>query len=842
MFWCDIRSRWSSRAADVRQHDAIGLVLVAILSFGAAPLGGQALAAAMPVDPMDLPVAGAPALDPMDVPYDPMDMPTGAAAELYLEVFVNGTSTRKVVPFTPLPQGGFALAQDELRAVGLLPAEAALGDDGLVHLDRLAEVVAVYDEATQSMHFSAGDAQRVTRVIDASKGPKEEQEPRAAPRSGWGMLMNYSLYASSGDGGIGDIHAFQGASGAFEGRLFSPYGVFEQTFVASAARQDAYRSTRLDTSWTYSDPETMRRYRLGDLITGGLSWTRPARLAGAQVQRNFDLRPDLVTLAVPGLSGSAALPSTVDVFVNGARRFSREIEPGPFRLTNLPVVTGAGTARVVVRDASGQETTSESAFFASSQLLATGLFDYSAEIGFGRTGFGVESMGYDERPMGSGSVRYGLNEGLTLEGHLEGGADLANGGAGIVAAVRSLGTVSLALSGSHSKFGTGYQANASAETQLGAVKLQARAQASFDDYHDIASIIDAAQKADDGLFPLSAGRLKSVAQASATLPLIVDPSSVNVSFTRTETFEGEVANVLGLSYSRSLPRRSTVFASGFADLERGDFGVYAGLNISFGDGYSASSSVTSNGEELVAGLSLARNGGREVGDYGWQIDMSEGGPSARRAARGRYKASAAEMRAGLEQRGGDVRATGQMDGAVVLADRDIFFANTIHDSFAVVDVGVPDVLVEHENRPVGRTGKGGKLLVPGLRSYEDNRISIDPRDLPLDTGLDSTREIVTPADRSGVVVTFGGAAASASALVSFRDEAGNPIELGATGHMGDAAFMIGYDGEAYLENLAPTNSVTIERLDGRRCLAQFPYSPQGGAQVSIRGVTCTARA
>jgi len=39
------------------------------------------------------------------------------------------------------------------------------------------------------------------------------------------------------------------------------------------------------------DVNTLRRYSLGDFITGGLSWTRPVRLEGIQVNADFSMRP-----------------------------------------------------------------------------------------------------------------------------------------------------------------------------------------------------------------------------------------------------------------------------------------------------------------------------------------------------------------------------------------------------------------------------------------------------------------------------------------------------------------------------------------------------------------------
>ena len=71
---------------------------------------------------------------------------------------------------------------------------------------------------------------------------------------------------------------------------------------------------RLNTTWSYSDPERLITYRAGDFVSGGLPWTRPVFLGGMQVQRNFTLRPDLVTLPVPILSGHCGGPSTLEVY------------------------------------------------------------------------------------------------------------------------------------------------------------------------------------------------------------------------------------------------------------------------------------------------------------------------------------------------------------------------------------------------------------------------------------------------------------------------------------------------------------------------------------------------
>jgi outer membrane usher protein len=178
-----------------------------------------------------------------------------------------------------------------------------------------------------------------------------------------------------------------------------------------------------------------------------------------------------------------------------------------------------------------------------------------------------------------------------------------------------------------------------------------------------------------------------------------------------------------------------------------------------------------------------------------------------------------------------------------LAGGGIFASNRIDDAFAIVDAGAPGLEVEYENRPIGVTDRNGRLLIPRLRSYQDNRISIDPAPLPLDAIVNNTREVVVPADRSGVVVRFDVDLNADAALVTFRDPGGDPIEMGATGKIGgrNDPFIIGYDGQALVQGLAARNRITVERRDGSTCVVDLTYAPEQGNQVSIPDAICHPR-
>ena len=83
---------------------------------------------------------------------------------------------------------------------------------------------------------------------------------------------------------------------------------------------------------------------------------------------------------------------------------------------------------------------------------------------------------------------------------------------------------------------------------------------------------------------------------------------------------------------------------------------------------------------------------------------------------------------------------------------DVFLSNWIDDSFGVVDTGAPGLGVLYENRPVGVTDAKGMLLVPTLRSYEKNNISIDQSNLPVDAEVEGTSQVVAPANHGGALV------------------------------------------------------------------------------------------
>jgi outer membrane usher protein len=759
---------------------------------------------------------------------------------LYLAVFINGYDTKTLLQFRRFGDGCLTISTDDLKEFKLKIPDTARHASGELCLEKMPGVTYRYDAASQSIYLKVSDDARVPLEFDARRS-------HAQPTGGqdWSAIFNYALFATGGtqDYWTSYYPQFQGASATVDGHIFSQYGVFNQSFTANSTATDLTPYLlRLDTRWFYEDPGTAVTYSAGDVISGALNWTTAIRMGGFQIRRDFLLRPDLVTQPIPQFSSSAAVPSTVEVFNNQAKLFTQDITGGPFSINNIPLATGPGTMRIVLRDPTGKETITEYAYYNSTNLLAPGLFDYSLETGFARQFYGLYSDVYDTNPIGSASFRYGVTPRITIEGHAEGGGGLTNLGAGIDFGLWNYGVASLAFSGSDYNGSFGGQAYGSFETTVWGARIMARALQGLGRYEDLASVT--APKCGPlivGCTPGNGSTYKHMDEVSLSIPLSFDTSSVNLSYTDSLDWDGNAYKIGTLSYSRPFFwENSFISLNGFNDFkQKSSYGAYAALTYTWGK-YNASTIAESGNGVSGAGGSFTRSLDRESGSYGYSVTALEG-PQPFNSASASYRASAFTASAGVIETGKSAQVQAEVDGAVAFLSG-VHFANRVDNSFAVVDTGIPNARVLYENMPIGETDSEGTLLIPSMRARQENKIAIDPASLPVQADMPETNQTVVPGARGGMTVRFKGNVAPASAMVSFKDGKGEWLPAGSEVWVngGETSFTVGYDGETYLTGLAATNAVLIKDPKGTPCTASFEFAPDPNGQVQIPGVVCTS--
>jgi outer membrane usher protein len=761
---------------------------------------------------------------------------------LQLEVVINDRSIGMIGEF--VIRGGRLFARrDELASLGLTVPASAQADGDLIPLEGVAGFAARIDQASQMIYITAGNDWLMPTEL-GYRTPPADYVVEGNP----GATLNYDLIAKSVDGRLL-------ANGALDFRAFSRLGVFSTgtLFYANSDsdalhRDGGFKATRLETSYVYSDPDSMRRYRAGDLITGGLPWTRPVRLGGAQVDRDFSMRPDLITFPVPQVLGSASVPSTVDVLVNNRPVASGPVPVGPFSMPDVPVVSGSGTVTTTVTDALGRQVVTQTPFYTTSALLSPGLQTYSGEIGVVRRNYGILSADYRDI-AGSGTYSRGLSRYLTIEAHAEATSGLAMAGIGGVANLFDFAVASVAVAGSTHSGHSGGQVSAGIERISEVLSFGASIISADSHFADIAAINgDPVTRLQ---FNVHGGI--SLAKFGSLGLAYVETKQVRTDFVGPQApvppSKLERRQLMTASYSRQFGRLSFYATAFRAMVGEKNTTVMFGVAIPLAERTTATVGAQTSADVRSAQFDVGRTA-IVPGDWGFHAFASVNGQPTRNApwigdiadhefGQVTYKNQWGQVYAGVDRTAGKTTVQGEVVGAVSFIDNALFASNRIDDSFAVVDTGLAGMHVLYENRDVGRTDASGRMVVPDLLSFQLNQIAINPLDAPVDADVALTTRSVRPLDRTGVVVRLPVKVAH-GAILRIVDETGVALPVGSTATLKstNVAAPVGYDGDAYLVDLLEHNDVTVELPDGKRCAAAFDYLGKPGDIPTIGPVPC----
>jgi len=236
---------------------------------------------------------------------------TSTDETLLLEVQINGQSIGKIGEFT-MRSGQLLVKPDELTDLTVrIPAATALQPGGLISLADIPGLTWKLDQVNQVLQITISEVHLLPKVI-LPNGSAEANGPRVIA-SGTGVTLNYDMVGTFANGS-------NSGAGSLDGRFFSPYGVITSDwlgFIGADSGASPNSAIRLDSAYSFENANTLNTVTLGDFISSGLSWTRPVRLEGAQILRDYRTRPDLVIFPLPTVNGSAAVPSTIQVLTNG---------------------------------------------------------------------------------------------------------------------------------------------------------------------------------------------------------------------------------------------------------------------------------------------------------------------------------------------------------------------------------------------------------------------------------------------------------------------------------------------------------------------------------------------
>ncbi|MFN3609551.1 MAG: fimbria/pilus outer membrane usher protein [Hyphomonas sp.] len=617
---------------------------------------------------------------------------------LLVEARINGAPVDGLVAVDLVTEACTQIETRPLRNAGLISETTAA-----VCLQSVKGIEFSLDQSAARLDIYAARAPPPRRVLF-------ERQQYAKPLSG--VMGAYGLSAQRVEDRSGSIH---NAFGDLSVTLHTPQGRFQNDMVARYG-EGAGQARRLQTVYERDFPENLTRLSIGDSFTRTPRWGRINAIAGVQYGTDFSMDPHDSWRPYRTLQALLRQQSEVDVRVNGVVRQKRSVEPG-YTLFEINPEIGLNEVEVVINEANGLSRIEDYSFFSSPDSLAVGVTDYSVSAGVPRRFSGISSE-YDEAVVANALVRRGLSDRLTAEAYSElgkGGGLLGGGGQ---MAAGKIGILSLAAGVSRNEAGrAGRLVSAGFERNTRRASLQLQARFADSDYTDAVSVLGAAFpdrsiRASGGVYtPAGSFRAAYVEEADKVLR-----DRRFLSFGWEKPFQGE---------------RLAFSASAYQDFSRNETGFAISLRASFGP-YNAGGGYQSAGGREATSVQVSR--ARAPGErMQWAARAADGEAGA--AYQGDLVADLGA--ADLVVSGGVYGETNQVMAGVRGGFAAMPGGRSLqrHTTGATAIVRLPDLKglpIYKDNRIVAVTGENGVAIIPGVRPYEINTLSLRPEDIPLE--------------------------------------------------------------------------------------------------------------
>jgi len=746
---------------------------------------------------------------------------------LYLEVYLNNQATNLIVPIFIYAENDFYISPEELSELGINPTYMTLNEAGLIDLFCQIGIKTNYDAAQQILNLKVAPHLLETQKIAINANKKNDD----ATKADFGSALNYHFYSAKSSN-----HSSLAA--AFEGRIFGNFGLFSTNHTLSKSSGQQAISRRLDTYFSFNDEQNLLNYKIGDFITSDLNWMRSNRLAGVQIRRNFKLNPSLITIPLlADYQGTAAVPSSLELYLNETLYDKRKLKEGPYQITDLPTLTGRGNTKIVVTDVLGQQKTVQNPFYISAEQLGRGLSDFALQLGFARRFYGTNDNNYASKIAAIGSVRYGLNNHLTLETEAQSTKNFHNLGLGGVISVFDLAAIHIAAAKSDYLGIKGRLNYLSFETNFGALQIYANNMRSFKEFNDVASVT--AQTPKEYLTLPQNMRSAQLPQKSSQIIVGFSgfaSSSINLSYMPQTSFNGDKSRLIAFSINQNVHKYLSLNLNFSKNLlQKHSNSLVIGASIPLGSQVSSQATSYHNHKQNYMTYEVSKIPNDTIGSFGWRARQAE----QNQMFGASYLSKIAKFEGSAENQQNHTSASFGIHGGLTFMSGEFFAASNINDAFAIVDAGAPNIKVSYENRLIGYTDAKGKILLPNLRSYENNLISIDPLNMPLDAKVELTSLNLKPKERSGIIADFKVLVHNKTALISVIDANGAYIAVGTNAVLnGQTEYMVGYDGLLFLEDIKENNQLKIKLNNKQTCTAQFKANSNNIIRTEIYNLIC----
>lgn len=664
------------------------------------------------------------------------------AEKVFLKFYVNELDKGDF--FCILFKDTILVKEENLKDAGITKVsgkEVIFENERWFDLKTIDGVVFEFDEKKLIVKLSVMPMFLEKQIIDLY--PKRYIKP-LKPEGETSFFLNYRLeYRGSDDLNFQMFSVANELGVNYKKFLFITEGSYEK-------KGNVENYVRLNSAVYRDFRDRKERIIIGDFVAPAKDFLGGELLGGISFSKNYNLDPYYIYKPTFDVKGAVPYRSEIQVLLDGITIRREYLQPGEFELKNLYYYGGERNIEVMIKDPFGRVERLQYPYYFADDFIKSQEFEYSYNFGFIRKNHGIESNNYAE-PIIVFVNRYGLSNNINI----------GLGG--------EIGDDKYTLSPSASLFKVGLGA-LGMTTYLNKNRdsdgIKTAGILSYSYYKERFGIKANYTKLENSFQSISfdnkGANINFISQIGGSY-YNQWLGSINLDVFLKNYFQKGTQKEIVLGYSKSFFKNTNFYATGrtFLDQPKG-YEIFLGFSyypekehtLSFIGLYQKG--MQNNAVQLQKSAPIGEGLSYRISIENNRVNSSDMNylyPYVE--YRTPWNIITADI--GVSEKGGKYSENYifSASGALAYVNKHFGLTRPIDDSFALIKVDeLKDIPILFENQVVAKTNKQGYVFVPSLNSYNDNRIVIETKNIPMNYDILKEKIIISPPYRYGACISF----------------------------------------------------------------------------------------
>ncbi len=731
---------------------------------------------------------------------------------LLANIWVNGLETSTETLVLQQDQKNYI----ECRVLDSLALKASLfqknREDPQYCLMTNQDIMSKIDPSTQSL--------KITIPTSYFIGYTNQASILQPTKAALGAFLNYDFFYNQYDGGS-DFNSF------FEFGIFKDFWLFNNTMIyRNHNDNDGQKIVRLNTSLDIDFPDRYTRLTLGDNASLYNPLLNSFRFGGLSYGTTYTERSDFIYWNTPILRGSAVLPSTVDLYINGINIYRQSVTPGDYTLQTGANIQQSGTAQVVVEDVLGNRSVKSFPININNRLLKKGLNEYDISLGKLRYQYDDDSNDYRDF-FSNVYFRRGMTDNTSLGVNIAYSERIKNLGLMWTQSLFHSVLLDTNAVASSSQGQSGYSLGVALSESFDSFSLGFNSKYSSEAFRALGYSDQVQNPKFEHLGYISFFKIPYINNLNVNY--------IERNYYQNTEFPLNDTKILSVGLSKTITPKLSLGLSYFKDFGgSSDTGTYLSLSYNFDQNKSVYFDHSSTPSTR---LTYAKSSSEQVGfDYSVGVDRSNGNNNYN--AFGLLKNTFGDL--SLQHTQNDEHYTTQANyrGALVWLNHQLNMTQLVDNAFTLVKVGdTPNIDVFRSLAPIGQTNKKGYVFIHDILPYINYDLSFDQDQIAIEDKVETPTHKIVALNQRGYFVDFP-VVHTQQVIVQLRNRNGQLFPRGTqvyVNHDAQRPYPVDKDGNVYLYGLIPATYQLSIQAD-TICEVPFTVQPKANSTTTAQTI------